>query len=554
MVRNLHGAGLALVCAMFVGGPVQGREHDSFESSPTNPTQEDEVALLASPEGCDESWDPIWRQASGANEWWIEFEVEAAAAQAIAMEIPLRGTIALEPAWGKWVGAAPFHVPAGSLVRLRATDASGRQTITTPFEYLLETSPVTELCSTPCVPTCAEKECGPDGCGGVCGACGEGANCEGGLCVALPSCVPSCIDVTCGDDGCGVSCGDCGEGEQCIEGNCVLEGCVPSWAPTWSLDEASNPWWISAKLGGGRITAARLEIVGQRTITLSSEWGRWRAGLGPSLETGTPVVLHVETSIGQRASSEVFGYRAGEAIRLDPCSTTGGTICTPLARGMVTLQFDDNSMSQYTLAQDPLRERGILASFVLNARPFVEQWPEYLNLAQARALVSDGHEIVAHNFDHVPLSQLTPLEMSAQMLSSKSWLEDNLQTKVRHYAAPNGEVLDEGRAQAARHFDSYRSALGGLNYVGVSPYALESDVVFAWTTAEELHALIDAAREERAWRILVWHRLTTGQPDNDYPPAYSLDRFEAFLDDLLAAGVDVVTVEEGLTRSLCVSP
>lgn len=554
MVRNLPGAGFALVCAMFFGGSVQGEAHAPFSSSTNHTAPGDEAAPRSAPTDCDASWDPFWRQASGANEWWIEFELEPGAAETLSLEVISRSAIALEPAWGKWVSAAPFQIPTGSLVLLRATDASGRQAVTVPFEYLVDTSPVTELCTMTCVPACAGQRCGPDGCGGSCGACGEEARCEAGQCVAPAMCVPSCVRATCGDDGCGASCGTCGEGEQCIAGDCVLEGCVPAWSPTWSLEEASNPWWVSVALGGGRITSARLEIIGQRSVTLFSEWGRWRAGLGASVETGTPVALHIENSLGQRASSAVFGYRSGEAIRLDPCSTTGGATCAPLARGMVTLQFDDNSASQFTLARDLLRQRDIPASFVLNAQPFVGQWPGYLTLAQGRILVDEGHEIVAHNFDHVPLSQLTPLEMSVQMTRSKSWLEENLLTTVRHYAAPNGEALEEGRAQAARHFDSYRSALGGLNYAGDSPFALESDVVFAWTSADELRALIDTAREERAWRILVWHRLTTGQPDNDYPPAYTLDGFEAFLDYLLAAGVDIVTVEEGLARSSCVSP
>lgn len=554
MAHTVHCAVIALAVTMFLSSPLRSEEHDDLQDASTNFAQGEDEASVSELEACTSTWDPIWRQAPGANEWWIEYELEQGGAKTITLEIPTRGAVALEPAWGKWVASSPFPIPAGSLVSLRATDTSGRQAVTLPFPYLDEPYPITEVCSPACVPKCTASECGPDGCGGFCGACGEGATCEEGVCVAPLPCVPSCIDRACGDDGCGALCGVCGEGERCVAGGCAPEGCVPSWSPSWSLEEVSNPWWVSFELGGGRIKEAQLEIVGERTVTLFPEWGRWRAGLGASVETGTPVVLHVENSIGQRASSEGFGYRSGEVIRLDLCSTTGISTCAPLERGMVTLQFDDNSESQYLLARDLLMERGLLASFVLNARPFVGEWPGYLTVDQATVLVGDGHEVVAHNFDHVPLSQLTPGEMSVQMTTSKSWLEENLQVIVRHYAAPDGEAIDEGRAQAARYFDSYRSALGGMNYVGDSPYVLDSDVVFAWTSAAEIRALIDAAREERAWRILVWHRLTTDQPDNDYPPAYNIDGFEAALDYLLSAGVDIVTIEEGLTRTECTSP
>ncbi len=119
-----------------------------------------------------------------------------------------------------------------------------------------------------CVPNCvtddgAAKECGGDGCGGVCGTCPEGsacdaqgscgctdeattscgadgnvywydscgnqgelktdcadAGCSGGLCTG---CEPSCAEgQQCGDDGCGGSCGECGGGASCVEGLCEI--------------------------------------------------------------------------------------------------------------------------------------------------------------------------------------------------------------------------------------------------------------------------------------------------------------------------------------------
>jgi len=71
-------------------------------------------------------------------------------------------------------------------------------------------------CEEVCVPDCGAKDCGPDGCGGVCGACGEGEECVGGLCE--PTCVTQCSgEKTCGDDGCGGSCGECGEELECLE-------------------------------------------------------------------------------------------------------------------------------------------------------------------------------------------------------------------------------------------------------------------------------------------------------------------------------------------------
>lgn len=72
-----------------------------------------------------------------------------------------------------------------------------------------------------CVPSCASRACGDDGCGGVCGTCGASERCTpDGLC----ECVPDCSGRQCGDDGCGGSCGGCAGGLTCVSGACE---CVP---------------------------------------------------------------------------------------------------------------------------------------------------------------------------------------------------------------------------------------------------------------------------------------------------------------------------------------
>lgn len=60
-----------------------------------------------------------------------------------------------------------------------------------------------------CVPSCEDMECGPDGCGGLCGMCDEFQNsfCNINF---ICDCVPQCDNKECGDGGCGLySCGNC---------------------------------------------------------------------------------------------------------------------------------------------------------------------------------------------------------------------------------------------------------------------------------------------------------------------------------------------------------
>ena len=76
----------------------------------------------------------------------------------------------------------------------------------------------------PCEPSCAGKECGPDGCSDTCGDCLANEFCTvQGICI----CLPDCVGKFCGSDGCGELCGECPEKHTCQAGECVEDPCQP---------------------------------------------------------------------------------------------------------------------------------------------------------------------------------------------------------------------------------------------------------------------------------------------------------------------------------------
>jgi len=75
-----------------------------------------------------------------------------------------------------------------------------------------------------CVPNCAGKNCGDDGCGGFCGDCFLPGVCDAsGTCI----CTPNCGNHTSGPDGCGGTCAT-----QCTSGAVVCAGTFPYLCPT----------------------------------------------------------------------------------------------------------------------------------------------------------------------------------------------------------------------------------------------------------------------------------------------------------------------------------
>ncbi|MGM0576403.1 MAG: hypothetical protein ACQEXJ_11790 [Myxococcota bacterium] len=122
-----------------------------------------------------------------------------------------------------------------------------------------------------CDPACDGLECGPDGCGGTCGTCGdlstcadglcacdfeacEGACCaEGEVCDAGACCQPSCDGRSCGSDGCGGSCGTCPDGFGCDGGLCECDN--GGWARTYGGSDDSVIYAVEPDGQGGFVFA-----------------------------------------------------------------------------------------------------------------------------------------------------------------------------------------------------------------------------------------------------------------------------------------------------------
>ena len=129
----------------------------------------------------------------------------------------------------RFTATASPAVPAGTQVRLLATQsaAAGSRTATTAWFAYLQAAPV--LSCSPCVPSCAANTCGSNNCGGTCGCSTSGA-----VCMADTTCCQPNTN-TCGSDGCGGWRGECPGatcpgGDQDGDGVCdARDNCTGCW-------------------------------------------------------------------------------------------------------------------------------------------------------------------------------------------------------------------------------------------------------------------------------------------------------------------------------------
>src|ERR1035438_7533059 len=102
---------------------------------------------------------------------------------------------------------------------------------------------------------------------------------------------------------------------------------------------------------------------------------------------------------------------------------------------VVTTSWDDGGRADLKLAK-LLRDKGISGSFYVPVLPF-ESRPS-LTHQDLRSLSSEGFEIGAHSFSHVPLWKLKEKELTKEVGDCKPIMEDILGKEVPMFCYPQG--------------------------------------------------------------------------------------------------------------------
>jgi peptidoglycan/xylan/chitin deacetylase (PgdA/CDA1 family) len=536
---------------------------------------EDDGEAVAALDGC---WDPVFgAESCFQGDWWVEFSTEDETTAAMEVEVsgtptsrvvPLSGRVPLWSGYVKFTGGPGSPIPAGTLIRLRATRsaaAGGHEARSAWFAYR-QTTPAVDCGD--CVPSCPPGACGSDGCGGTC-ACSAGDVCMADQTCCHPSsapcgpdgcggshgacpCEPSCAGKLCGDDGCGGSCGTCAAGTICAGGACVA-GCEAPWNPVWQPTANNGSWWTELRVAGGGSLARSVtfQVVGGEATPLSGGYGMWTGGLG-GVPPGTLVVLRATDATGATAQTAPFRYLVDTVPVTDPCEGTPSTSpgCAPLTRGMVSFTMDDSHPSQSTLASPALVAHGFRATIYHIA----ESLEIYGLLPHAQALAAAGHEIGSHSRTHPYLTSLSPQALDDEMRLSKQYLLSNVGSPVESFASPMGAYNEAALTALRPYFTSHRTVNPGLNYMGSDVYELRADGVYNNDTVSQVCAQLAETAALRGWRILVFHDFTTAAT-TDMQLAYPIARFEGVLQCAASTpGLDVVTVREGAAAIACASP
>jgi peptidoglycan/xylan/chitin deacetylase (PgdA/CDA1 family) len=122
------------------------------------------------------------------------------------------------------------------------------------------------------------------------------------------------------------------------------------------------------------------------------------------------------------------------------CGYRGCSLAEAFAAGgrRVAITFDDGTLGQYEHAVPALLARGMTATFYVTTdwvgRPGFASWDHL------REMVAAGMSVQSHTRSHPFLSELGPEPLRAELLASRSTLDDQLGQQTREIAFPGGDA------------------------------------------------------------------------------------------------------------------
>jgi peptidoglycan/xylan/chitin deacetylase (PgdA/CDA1 family) len=222
--------------------------------------------------------------------------------------------------------------------------------------------------------------------------------------------------------------------------------------------------------------------------------------------------------------------------------------------GLITLWFDDGWATQFTAALPMMEKEGFKGALSV-AIKFVCT-SEFMNWDQLRILQAKGWETTAHSVTHnCDLQYYTPKTMEYELSESKRLIEAR-GLRADQFVMPCGysqydidHSKDNTHPQitlvAKEYFGSYRTTDGVyLNILPeIHPYSLQAFEPRNTTTDEEIKQLVQRAKDEKRWLILVFHQVD----DSHRIFAVSPTQFQHILDIVKASGLPVVLPTQALS-------
>lgn len=225
--------------------------------------------------------------------------------------------------------------------------------------------------------------------------------------------------------------------------------------------------------------------------------------------------------------------------------------------GMVTITFDDASLSQYTNGLRIATQYNVPGTlFVVTQGVTASSAGEdlwYMNWEQVADFVASGWEIGSHSRTHSRLPELSPEAVQAEVNDSYRELKSHLGVDPVTLASPYGAFSDETVDAVMKTYRYHMRAWGGnqgrnpqetVNPRDIGRMNVSRDATVSSVCGEMLRTA-----QEHTWLVLIFHEIVE-QPKEDNEYQLSIDKFDSMMRcaHILAAHdiIKLVTVREAM--------
>jgi len=230
--------------------------------------------------------------------------------------------------------------------------------------------------------------------------------------------------------------------------------------------------------------------------------------------------------------------------------------------GVVTLTWDDNFITQWSVAKPLLDQYGYLGTYYILPEN-VNKDSTFMDMTELQFIAQQGNDMGIH--PTLWLDSSTASSAQQIILNAKNWMASNglYGTAGNEFAFPNG-IFGNSTSSALtgppalqqycqEYFTSCRTV---INYAGTgigeetlnpgSPYLLRVETIISTTPTSTLHALDQQAAQNHEWLIYELHQVTTSTPVGS--TQMSSSTFAYLLNDIASTpGLQVKTVSDVLS-------
>lgn len=213
------------------------------------------------------------------------------------------------------------------------------------------------------------------------------------------------------------------------------------------------------------------------------------------------------------------------------------------SQGMVSLNFDDGWLSAYRYGYPIFKSMGLRTTHNLIADGF-DDTANYISLAQAKSIQDSGDEIGSHTKTHANLIAISAEQLANETSGAKK-LFASKGINVATFAYPFGSYNDQVIAAVKNAgYTGARSSDPGFNNKVGDKYKLAMQSVENTTKFSQIREWIDAARANKAWLILLFHKVQPNTAGEQYSTTPTIVTQTAAYLKLI--NIPVVTNSQGL--------